>query len=171
MEHNSEDVRNHRVKCDYGLNDYYKHFIKETGATHISGSQFSEILKEFNSHVRDRISKKGAEFIMPHRMGKIELRKFKPEVVVTDDGKIKNNLPPNWKETWELWKENPKAREQGVKIRYTNDHTGGYTFRVSYIRSKANYRHKSIFNCKFNRDLKRQLSKSIFEGRIDAFLK
>ena len=84
---------------------------------------------------------------------------------------IINNLPINWKETRKLWKDNPKSKEKGVKIRYTNEHTDGHTFRIFYIRSKANYKNKSIYKMQFNRQMKRQLSQSIFAGRIDAFLK
>jgi hypothetical protein len=56
-------------------------------------------------------------------------------------------------------------------MRYTNDHTDGHTFRIFYRTSKANFKNKSIYKMKFNRTLKRDLSKSIFAGRIDAFIK
>lgn len=171
MTEDKEDVRIHRVKCDFGSGDYYKHFVKETGADHISRIKFSEILKEFNNHVRDRISTKGAEFIMPNRIGKIELRKINTEVKIGDDGKIINNLPTNWKATRELWAENENAREKRTKIRYTNEHTDGHTFRIFFKKSKANFKNKSIFKMQFNRYLKRQLSRSIFAGKIDAFLR
>ena len=94
-----EDKRLHRVKCDFGSLDYYKYFIKKTGNDHISGIKFGEVLREFNEHVRERISTKGVEYIMPNRVGKIELRKIKTEVKIDDDGNIINNLPVNWKAT------------------------------------------------------------------------
>ncbi len=166
-----EDKRLHRVKCDFGTGDYYKHFIKETGLTHISRFLFGEILKEFNGHVRDRISTKGAEYIMPNRTGKIELRKIKTEVKFGDDGKIINNLPVNWKATRELWAENESAKKKKTKIRYTNEHTDGHTFRIFYKTSKANFKNKSIYKMQFNRTMKRRLSESIFAGKIDAFLR
>ena len=93
------------------------------------------------------------------------------EVKIDDDGNIINNLPINWRETRKLWAENDKAKEKKTKIRYTNEHTGGYTFRIFYRTSKANFKNKSIFKMKFNRTMKRQLSVSIFAGKIDAFLK
>ena len=76
MEENNKEVRQHRVKSDYGSGDYYKHFVKTTGNTNITQGEFGEILREFNGHVRDRISKKGAEYFFPFRIGKIELRKL-----------------------------------------------------------------------------------------------
>lgn len=165
-----EDRRLHRVKSDYGSGDYYKAYSKDNKSK-VSRSVFSNILREFNSHVRDRISTKGAEYIMPCQVGKIELRKIQTEVKIDDDGNILNTLPVNWRETRKLWSENEKARLNNTKIRYTNEHTGGYTFRIFYRTAKANFKNKSIYKMKFNRTMKRQLSISIFAGKIDAFLK
>lgn len=166
-----EDKRLHRIKTDYGNYDYYKHFMDSNINSTVTRSTFGKIIKEFNTHVRDRISTKGAEYIMPCRAGKIELRKIKTEVSIDDEGNIVNNLPINWKATRELWNENESAKDRKTKIRYTNEHTNGHTFRIFYRTSKANYKNKSIYKLKFNRTLKRQLSKSIFAGRIDAFLR
>jgi hypothetical protein len=166
-----EDKRLHRVKTDYGSADYYRHFIAETGFTHISRIKFGEVIREFNGYVRDRISTKGAEYIIPNRIGKIELRKKKTEVKIGEYGNIINNLPINWKATRELWAESDTAKEKKTKIRYTNEHTDGHTFRIFYRTSKANFKNKSIYKMQFNRGMKRQLSQSIFAGRIDAFLR
>lgn len=152
------------------MKDYYKHYQSEGGNKEVSSKQFGSIIKEFNGHVRDRLSFKGAGYIFPCRIGKIELRKVKTEVKIGDDGKVINNLPVNWRETRKLWEENQAAKIKGTKIRYTNEHTDGHTFRIFYIRSKANYKNKSMYKMQFNREMKRQLSTSIFAGRIDAFL-
>lgn len=164
------DNRNHRVKTDYGIGDYYRSFTKKFKEKNISRKVFGSVVKEFNDHVRDSVSKKGSEYIFPSKIGKIELRKIKAELTVDKDGKIINKLPTNWKETRKLWNENPKAKENKVKIKFTNEHTDGYTFRIVYLRSKANYKNKSIYKFQFNRKMKRDLSKSIFQGRIDAFI-
>ena len=170
-----EDKRVHRVKTHYGNYDYYKYFLanyrKLSSGKLVSRATFGQIVKEFNGHVRDRISTKGAEYAFPFRIGKLELRKLKTEVKIDDNGDIVNNLPINWRETRKLWEENKQAKEKKTKIRYTNEHTEGYTFRIFYRTSKANFKNKSIYKMKLNRTLKRQLSKSIFAGRIDAFLR
>tara|TARA_R110002051_G_scaffold301262_2_gene369010 strand:+ start:408 stop:914 length:507 start_codon:yes stop_codon:yes gene_type:complete len=166
-----EDKRLHRIKTDYGNYDYYKHFIANTSGNSVTRATFGQIVKDFNGHVRDRISTKGAEYTLPCKIGKIELRKLKTEVKIAEDGSIINNLPVNWKATRELWAESESAKEKKTKIRYTNEHTEGYTFRIFYRTSKANFKNKSIYKMKLNRTLKRQLSQSIFAGRIDAFLR
>ena len=172
MTENKEDKRIHRVKADFGSGDFYKHFASNPKMkVLVPRVTYGEILREFNGHVRDRISTKGAEYFFPCKVGKVELRKVKSEIKIDDDGNIINNLPINWRETRKLWDESEKAREKKTKIRYTNEHTDGHTFRIFYKRSKANFKNKSIYKLRFNRDLKRQLSRSIFAGRIDAFLK
>lgn len=166
-----KDKRNHKIKTDYGIKDYYDYYVKKNKLKNISRNQFGRIIREFNSHVRERLSTKGAGYIFPFKIGKVELRKVKTEVKVDEEGNVINNLPVNWKETRKMWAENPKTKEKGIKIRYTNEHTEGHTFRIFYIRSKARYKNKSIYRMRFNRLMKRQLSKSIFQGRIDAFLR
>lgn len=170
MQKTLKENRAHKVKVDYGIGDYYRFFVRKHNKRHISRNIFGAVVREFNEHVRDRLSTKGIGYIFPSKIGKVELRKKKTEVFVDDDGKIINKLPINWRETRKLWKSNPKAREDRVKIKYTNEHTDGYTFRILYLRAKANYKNKSIYKIQFNRDMKRNLSNSIFQGRIDAFL-
>lgn len=166
-----EDKRQHRVKSDFGSADYYNYFLAQTGIDNISRTIFGDIIKEFNSHIRDRISKKGVEYVMPCGIGKIELRKVKCEVKFDENNNLINNLPINWKETRKLWAESQSAYDKKTKIRYTNEHTGGYTFRIFYRKSKAQFKNKSVYRLNFNREMKRQLSTSIFAGRIDAFLR
>lgn len=164
-----KETRNHRVISDYNVNHYYLYYAKGN-KTKVSRGIYGSIIKEFNSYQRDRLSTKGVGIHFPFSLGRVELRKNKSEVKINEDGTIKNNLPVNWKETRKLWKENEAAREKKIKIRFTNEHTDSHTFRIYYLRSKAKYKNKSVYRIKFNRTLKRELSKAIFEGKIDAFL-
>ncbi len=170
MTEDNSDKRNHRIKSDYGVNDYYKFFIKTTGIKHISRSEYGEVIKEFNSYVRDELSTKGNSFVLPCKMGKMELIKSKRDVSIDENGNLRNTMPVNWRETRRIWNENPGMKERNIKIRYTNEHTDGYMFKIIFKKSRANFKNKSIYRIRFNRDMKRKLSKSIFKGDIDAFL-
>lgn len=166
-----EDKRNHKINSDYGLADYYRFYKKKYKNKKVSRLVYNSMINDFNSYVRDRIAHKGDGYVFPFKMGKMELRKVKTVVRISEDGTIVNKLPVNWKDTKELWRESPTAKEKQIKVRYTNEHTGGYAFRISYLRARANYKNKSIYQMQFNRQLKRTLSESIFAGKIDAFLK
>ena len=150
-----KEKRNHTIKSDYGSNDYYLFFKRNNQKSEVS---------------RNGLSNKGIDIVMPSRLGRVELRKVKTSVSVDADGNIVNNLPTNWKATRELWKSNEDAKEKNIKIRFTNEHTDGYTFKISYLKSGANYKNKTMYKLRFNRILKRNLSKSIFQGKIDAFI-
>lgn len=166
----SEDKRNHLIKSDYGSYDYFKKFIKDNPEIEITGTEYGEILRDFNSFQRERMATKGAQILFPSGLGKAELRKVKTEVKLDDDGEVIDNLPVNWKETRKLWRENPKAKEKNIRIKFTNEHTNGYTFRIYYLKGRAKFKNKSVYKIRFNRDLKRTLSESIFKGKIDAFI-
>lgn len=165
-----KDKRVHKIKVDYGLYDYFKYY-KKNNITSVTAKEFGEIVREFNGFVRDSLSKRGNGYNIPAKMGIIELRKNKAEVTINEDGSIKNTLPVNWQETRKLWNENPEALEKRIKIKFVNSHSDGYTFKFVYLRTRANYKYKSIYRLKFNRQLKRQLSQSIFNNSIDAFVK
>ncbi len=168
-----EDKRNHRIKADYGTPDYYNYFVKNNPelADMVSKREYGEILKEFNGFQRERLSNKGAHILFPSGLGYVELGKVKTEVKIDEEGKVVNNLPVDWKRTRELWRTHSEAKEKRTLIKFTNEHTEGYTFKVYYVRKRAKFKNKSIYRIRFNRQLKRDLSKSIFAGKIDAFLK
>lgn len=170
MVRENKDTRKHRIKADYGVNEYYRQYAKDNKSDKVSRSIYGSILKEFNDFQREKLSFKGVGIHLPCFMGRVELRKVKTEVKIDDKGNVINNLPVNWKETRKLWKENNEAYQKRIKIKFTNEHTDSHTFRINYLKGKAKYKNKSIYRIRFNRKLKRDLSTSIFEGRIDAFL-
>jgi len=162
--------RVHRATADYGVNDYYRAFKLNNKDSILSRKAYGEIIKEFNAFLRDGLSMKGKEIVLPKKMGRVELRKSKTEVKIDSEGNIVNNLPVNWKETRKLWLENKHAEEKKIKIRFTNEHTDSHTFKITFLKAKADFKNKSLYTIKFNRQLKRDLSQSIFKGRIDAFV-
>lgn len=150
--------------------NYFRYFKRNNPHSRVTSQVHSAIIKEYNSYIRDNISKKGQSYKMPEQMGIVELRKKKTEIKIREDGTIQNSLPVNWKETNKLWRDNPEALEKRIKIKFVNKHSDGYTFKLCYLRSKANYKNKTIYRLRFNRQMKRQLSQSIFDNKIDAFV-
>ena len=69
------DKRRHKVKTHYGMKNYYSYYAKKNKGKNVSSQVYGSIIKEFNGHVRDRLSFKGAGYIFPCKLGKIELRK------------------------------------------------------------------------------------------------
>jgi len=164
------ETRNHRIKCYYGVSNYHRYFLKKNPDILVTRRVFGEIIREYNSSIRDDISKRGNSYLMPSNMGSIELRKKKAEVTVNEDGTIKNTMAPNWLETRKLWAENPEAKKANIRVRFVNEHSDGYIFRLAYLRTRAKFKNKTIYRLKMNRLMKRQLSASIINKSIDAFV-
>lgn len=164
-----QDKRNHKVKCDYGINDYWNYY-KNTSEDPVTEEVYKKVLYDYLKINRNYISKFGRTFTLPKRLGRIEIRKFKQEIKVNQKGEIENNLTVNWKATKQLWKENKMAKEKKILIRYTNEHTKGYAFRVYYFKNSANFKNKSIYSMQVNRQLRRDTSIGILNKTIDSFL-
>lgn len=154
--------RHHEVKGSLGVQDAYKYY-KHTGGT-IDKKTYSTIIKAINTYYAQQLSL-GNEIKLPHKMGVIELRKYKPTLKI-DNGKLINTLPVDWDRTLKLWEEDEYSRNKKILIKTEVKEI----FRIVYNKKTANYKNKSFFNFKANRELKYNLKNNIKEGAIDAFL-
>lgn len=164
-----------KIKIDYGNNDYYKfyksRYIKSGNKLYnVSSTLYLAILSEYNKGVISIILDHNNDYKIPHGLGTIGLRKYKPKLE-TDNGKIiVNKLPIDPVSTRKLWDSNPEAKEKKIYVRFSNKHSGGYVFKMYWFRGKAIFRNKSIYTIKFKRDFTRLISQRIQEKSIDAFL-
>ena len=85
--------RNHRIKAHYGTVNYHRYFLKNNKDCRVSRKDFGNIIKEYNSFIRDELSLRGISYTLPSNMGIIELRKKKSEVSINEDGTIKPITP------------------------------------------------------------------------------
>lgn len=161
-----------KISIDYGLTDYYKFYMSKHAPKfgHITSQDYNTIISEFNLMLVEMIVTEGLDFIIPHQLGIIGVRKYKPVVKLSEHGNLINKLPVNPIETARLWDENPEAKEKKIYIRYTNKHSDGYVFSLYYFRTKAKFKNKDAYYMVYKRSLKRKLAKNIKEKVIDAFL-
>lgn len=130
----------------------------------VTERQFGAIIKAINLTLRDQLLE-GKDINLPHRMGRIEIRKFKAKMAI-ENGKLVTNLPPDWKRTIDLWEEDKEAREAKILVRYE----GIERFTIHYDKNLANYNNKSYYRFIPVRPLKKELKERIVNGSIDAFL-
>lgn len=162
---NLTPTRNHKIKSDYGMLDYFKYYKENGGKLDIK--QYRKILKEFNSGLYDIICTNDYVYTLPKRMGFISIYKIKNYVKV-EDGELKTNLPPNWNETLKLWAVDEEAREHKTLIRVENSNTDRYTHRIMYTKSRAVFKNKTIYKMQINRALKQHLKDKINKGNFDS---
>lgn len=161
------EPRKHKVNNSLGVYDAYKYLRKRKWLNIgrcLTEHEFYSIIRKVNNYLADSFLQ-GNDIKLPHRMGRIELRKY--EVKVSFDGeKVKTNLPIDWDKTLKLWYEDEEAYKEKTLVKVEEKEI----FKVYYNKQLAKYNNQVFYEFKVNRELKKALKKNIKEGRIDAFL-
>lgn len=156
-----------KVSNSYGTKQVWR-WIKKNNwldiGQEITEKEFGAIIREVNKELVNSLFE-GHDIVLPHRMGRIEIRKYKPKIEYKD-GKIRTNLPVNWCRTLEYWHNDPEAHKNKVLIRQEVKEV----FRIMYVKKSANYINKVFYQLIPHRDVKVELSRRIKENKIDAFL-
>lgn len=130
----------------------------------VSERDFGKIIKAINKTLQDNLIA-GKDVVFPHRMGMLEIRKYKVGVSIKD-GKLKINLPIDFKRTLELWHEDEESYKNKKFVR----HEAKEGFKIYYNKAKANYNNKSFYQFIPTRTIKIRLKNRILNGGRDALL-
>ena len=163
------DKRIHKIKCDYGMNDYFRYYNKIYKG--VDRATFGKVITDFNKEIGKLIVNNHLEYGLPKLGYHLMLRKDqrKPKI---KNGKLLNNIPVDWKKTNILWDNNPEAKEKKLLVRYNNSHTSGYIYRIYLKKFGVKLKYRSIYKAQINRELKRYIAKQINESDkpLDAYL-
>lgn len=165
---NLTPTRSHSVKSDFGIKDYYKYY-KDNGGK-LSTIKYSRVLRSIVTNMCNIVIEKDYRYKLPSNMGIIVIEKYKNKTIKDKKGILRVKYPIDFKSTLKLWKDYPELSEGPKKqlVRFNNEHSGGYTFRIRYKTNKANYKNKSLYFIKFNRGFKLRLRDFINRyGNID----
>lgn len=159
-------TRIHKVTNSVGVYSAYK-WIRKNKWLNINKAltehEFYSIIRSINNYLAEELIR-GNEIKFPHRMGILEIRKYKAKIEYSN-GVIKNNLPIDWDSTLKLWYEDEESFKNKVLIKLRERGI----FKVLYNKSRANYINQSFYEFKINRDLKQRLKRKIKNNDIDAF--
>ena len=161
-----KEPRNHKVKNSYGIYDGYKFYRKNKPKDPkyiLTESQYFAITRRINEILAEHLSR-GEDIILPCRLGRIEVRKYKAKIT-WDGKKIKSNLPIDWDKTLKLWYEDNEAYKNKVLIKIEEKEI----YKIYYNKFIAEYNNKCFYQFNFNRELKNKLKHNIKEGITDAF--
>ena len=159
--------RNHKVKNSIGVYDIYKHIRKNKWydiGQPITEHQFYTIIRQVNNVLADNLLK-GNDIVFPNKMGRLEVRKFKP-IIRFDNNKLTVRLPIDWDRTLKLWSEDEEAYKERTLVKMEEKEI----FKVCYNKTRADFPNKGFYQLQINRDLKIALKKKIKLGNFDAFL-
>ena len=120
-----------KIVGGYHNNDYYK-FYRKNGGT-LDKVSFSRILRKVNKALVEEVLESAESFTLPYGMGSISFRKRKNKAFMTKDG-LRVSSPVDWKKTIDLWEKDSHAHRNKIRIRYSNMHTGRYSFKIKCFR-------------------------------------
>jgi hypothetical protein len=157
-----------KIKTDYGISNYYKYFTKNNSEINIDGKKYKEIISEFNSGIVNLIIEEGLEYTIPYIGSTLCIRKDKrvPRIV---NGKLYNPSPVDWVATNKLWEDDSEARSKKLLVRYLNNHTSKYVFRIYFKKYNLYFINKQLFSFKVNRTFSRLLGKRIKDEDKEKF--
>lgn len=158
--------RKHKVNNSNGVYQAYKYIRKNKWfdiGRPLTEHEFYTIVRQVNNYLAEELLH-GHDIVLPHRLGRIELRKYDTKMAIKN-GILKTNLPIDWDRTLKLWSEDEKAYKERTLVKVEEKEI----FKVFYNRRNANYENKSFYEFEVNRDLKRRLKQRIKSGTIDAF--
>lgn len=161
------ESRHHKINNSYGVYDGFKYYRKKRPKDKkftLVESQYFSIIRDINNLLSEALIK-GEDINLPERMGKIEIRKYKLEPKIGEDGKLVYKAPIDWDATLKLWYEDEESRNDKTLVKIISNES----FRVIYNKSRAIYNNKSFYTLHINRELKKKISQAAKEGKIDAF--
>ena len=158
------DKRHHKIKGSLGVKEAFfwcrrNKLFREK----ILEKDFYRIIRTVNNLMAAHLES-GSDVKFPQRMGQLEVRKFSPYVKFKD-GKLKTNRGVNWYATLALWSEDEDAKENKVLVRSEDKEA----FIIFYNKMIANYKNKTLYQFKPNRELAIRIRKAGNEGIIDAY--
>lgn len=159
--------RVHKVNNSYGVYDIYKYIRKNKWfdiGQPVTEHQFYSIIRRMNNLLADALIH-GHDIELPCRMGVIEVRKYDARISI-ENGKVKTNLPVDWDRTLKLWSEDEEAYKERTLIKMEEKEI----FSIFYNRTAANYKNKSFYEFRPNRQLKLMIKRRIKAGKLDAFM-
>lgn len=157
----------HKITNSYGVYDFYK-FYRRTKPKDkkfiLTESQYFAIIRRINETLAKNFSY-GKEVRFPMRMGTIELRKTTKTPRIKD-GKLVFNTMIDWDKTIKLWYEDEESFKNKTLVKMEAKEI----FRTFYNKSMATFNNKAFYLIQINKELRRDISKNIRKGIIDAFL-
>jgi hypothetical protein len=164
-------IRTHKVISDYGLADYYKHYKSITSGTnaYLNHKKYGEILNDILVGISGAMATQMYDFKLPHNLGRIITRKYRPLIKYDENGDPFIKRPINWGATKALWVDYPELKKVQF-VYHTNNHSNGYIFVIIYRKHGCMFRNRLYYTAQINRAIKRNISNQIFEGEFDSLV-
>jgi hypothetical protein len=149
------------IKTDKNFASTYKDYT-DNHTPVVSKKEYIDINKMIVSIMMEKIIE-GDEVVLPGKLGEVFVKGTKKKIVFNEQGVP--NLPPNWKATKELREKNPEAAAKRTVVYYTNEETGGVSYRVFWSKNRVPILNKTMVHLRITKGNKTRVSQSIKSGK------
>lgn len=165
-----QDLFNAKPKDEtFNNKDFFKYYRMKFGQTPgLYIREFSNIVSDFFEEIGNELFKPNYRIRLPFGIGDVYLQKHKCKTIINKDGKTQLYYPIDWYETNKLWQEDEEARKNKTIIRHTNDHTGGFVYRIRFKRGNKKDKGNTLMQFIPARSLKYRFADYLKEN--DGFL-
>lgn len=156
-----------KITNSFGSYDVYKDMRKNKWydiGRPVLEKEYYAIIEAMNTLFKEEIAC-GNDFVLPHGMGIICLKKIKNSVYLKD-GKVKATYPIDWNKTLHLWYEDIDAKNRKLLIRNTDIK---YSFKAVYNTRGVTFNNRGFFLFEPSRDLKLKIVNNMINDNIEAF--
>ena len=98
-------------------------------------------------------------------LGKLLCIKYLPTMKITEEGKVITNKPVNFPATYKARK---ATGNKTLMVYFDNRDTGGYTFKIKWDTMHTNFKNKTFYMFKLEKDLKKWFNQQIITGSVPA---
>jgi hypothetical protein len=153
-----------KIREHFNMRAAYKYLRKNHSEIKIEADEFNKIVHEGNTAIINKIIYNNLKFLVPGRLGYIEIRKKKVSPKLDKDGKLDvKSLPADFGSTIKLWKEDEEAHKQRRLVYHLNEHTEGYILKFKWDKASALVKNKSVYTFTPCRAAARAVAKAIKE--------
>lgn len=145
-------------KTDLNIRDSYK--LLESKFVNVV--DFVRLCNDYNKFLVSKILE-GYEITLPYRLGTMQILGSKTVIKFNEDGSP--NLPPDWVKTKQLWDKCPECKSKRQRVFHTNDHTSNVRYKLIWHKKRVIIRNKTLYSFRLTRTNKRDIHKSIINGK------
>nr|DAS64683.1 MAG TPA: hypothetical protein [Caudoviricetes sp.] len=152
------------IKEKYGMKDtwvYYKNKTSDKPEC-INDKMYKEIIYGFLKYLGDKLLENG-EVLFPERLGSLYIYGKKLNCKVVDNKLVGATI--DWKSSKKLWEENEECAKNKQLVYFMNEHSNNLRYKTIWRNTRVLVPNKTVYKFILCRNMKRRLSKEIFNGK------
>lgn len=146
------------------MRDSYE-FYKEVEESPVEKGEYFKIIDGYLKMVMDKVFEGYmVKLGVNDSLGQIGIQGSKMNIRVDEDGNVLG-AGIDYKRTNELWRSDPEAKRQKIRIYHFNEHSDGYRYSLIWHKAGVRVRTAPLYRLSFCRAARRRVSPNIKSGK------